>query len=115
MSNAQPRSSVDASSVSTTCEIQKWLTIPRRELRPLERWAATPRAPKAAVVNEDVCDVWRWAVVDVKEALGVKGRKRCIECQQDVKPREPKTADGAGHFEHVKRNPTCSLSGARRS
>jgi hypothetical protein len=115
MMNTQRRPPVDASVLSTTCEIRKWMTIPRSELKPFERWATTPRAPKAAVANEDVCDVWRWAVVDVDEAIGATGRKRCIECQQDVKPRQSKTVAGAAHFEHVKRNPACSLSVPRRS
>ena len=91
------------------------MTIPRSELSPFERWATTPRAPKSAPVTDDVCDVWRWTVVDVKEAIGATGRKRCIECGQDVKARQPKTAAGTAYFEHVKRNPACSLSAPRRS
>jgi hypothetical protein len=108
MTNPQPPSPLPRGPLSTTCEIQRWMTIPRSQLRPLERWATTLRAPKTGALNEDVCDVFRWEVVSLDEAIRTEGRKRCVECKQEVKP---SSARGDVQFGHVKRNPTCSLSG----
>jgi hypothetical protein len=106
------RSSRMTNPASTTCEIQRWMTIPRAQLRPFERWATTPHAPKTDVLNDDVCDVFRWDVISLDDAIRTKGRKRCVECKQEVKP---SSAGGSVHFAHVTRNPTCSLSGPRRA
>jgi hypothetical protein len=111
MTNPQPPSTLPSSPVNTTCEIQRWMTIPRAQLRHLERWVPT-RATKAGAVNEDVCDVWRWDVASLEEAIRTDGPKRCVECKQAVKP---SSAGGSVHFGHVKRNPTCSLSDPRRA
>jgi hypothetical protein len=56
------------------------------------------------------------AIRTMANALGVKmpkGRMAflCRECQRPVKPAYSAEGKLAHHFEHLKRNPRCSLSG----
>jgi hypothetical protein len=101
--------------LSTKCEIQKWITIPRSELALLERWTPPEHARKSAHTTADLCDVYRWLVIDVDEALRTSGAKRCVECRQTVKPHKASDKGVAAHFEHLKRNPNCSLSEVGKS
>jgi len=53
------------------------------------------------------------AIREVADALGLKVPKgklgfRCTECSQPVKPMI--SGGTAAHFEHLKRNPKCSLA-----
>lgn len=67
-----------------------------------------PRATTCALNGE---------VIDVLEALRRKARLtrsmkadfRCVECGKAVRPHKD-GGHGAAHFEHLRRNPQCSLS-----
>ena len=99
--------------LSIKCEVQKWITIIRSELAPKERWVPTEHAAKTAVPDGDWCDVFRWVVISVDEALRTDGAKRCVECQGPVRPHKASNNGMAAHFEQLSRNPNCSLSDNR--
>ncbi len=100
--------------LSITCEVKKWVTVPQSDLAPRERWLPAKQNLKAPVA-EQLCDVFRWAMITVDEALGSDEPKRCVECKQAVRPRKARTNGVAAHFEHVTSNPECSLSGRAAS
>ncbi len=55
------------------------------------------------------------ALIDIESALAlrVSGQRpvyRCAECRELVRPHRKGTTEQAAHFEHLRRNPICSLS-----
>ena len=55
-------------------------------------------------------------LIDVDEALrlrddqpGARVDFRCQQCREAVRPHR-ESSHGAAHFEHTRKNPTCSLS-----
>ena len=55
------------------------------------------------------------AVIDIQTVLELReaGHKldlHCIECKQRVRAHKQGTTEQAAHFEHLDRNPACSLS-----
>lgn len=104
-----------SSRLSTTCEVMKWVTVPQSDLAPRERWVPAQHSAKAGTLAEEMCDVYRWAIIDVEEALRNDERKRCVECKQPVRARKAGTNGMSAHFEHVTRNTTCLLSKTARS
>ena len=98
-----------------TCEVMKWVTIPQSDLVPRERWVPSKHNARTATSVDQLCDVFRWAVIDVDEALRNDALKRCVECKQPVRLHKARTDGMAAHFDHVTKNSTCSLSHSARS
>lgn len=52
-----------------------------------------------------------WETISISEALATgESNCQCIECQMPVKPHRQAVNGMAAHFEHIQRNPDCSLS-----
>jgi hypothetical protein len=64
------------------------------------------------------CEVKRqigWRVMTIEEALLTRERQgRCIERHEPVRAHKTGTTGQSAHFEHMKGNPRCSLSGGSR-
>jgi hypothetical protein len=51
----------------------------------------------------------------IDEAVLTRERqRRCIECHEPVRAHKTGTTGQSAHFEHLKKNPRCSLSGGGR-
>ena len=99
---------------STSCEVRQWKTVPLAEARANGEQPVTVRNPTPDDPTAAVCDVWRWRVMTVEDALATNERDgRCIECKMPVRAHRAATNGMAAHFEHLKRNPRCSLSDDR--
>lgn len=74
--------------------------------------------PKATecVIGIDVANALRHLIeqMPVKIRNGNLGM-RCTECGKPVKPHSSKGKGKSAHFEHLKRNPKCSLSDTLRA
>lgn len=56
-----------------------------------------------------------WKKITINDAIARNERRgRCIKCDKLVRPhRRGKNGTPAAHFEHLSRNPSCSLSDHR--
>jgi hypothetical protein len=78
--------------------------------------ALTPnisRGPKA--MSCEIACPEGWKPIGIETALEMRRKKtwcggRCIECREPVRPHRIGTTGQAAHFEHLERNPKCSLS-----
>ena len=65
------------------------------------------------------CEVKRqigWRIMTIDEALLTREPQgRCVECHEPVRAHKTGTTGQAAHFEHLKSNRLCSLSGGKRS
>jgi hypothetical protein len=56
-----------------------------------------------------------WRVMTIDEAVLTREQQgRCIECHEPLRAHKTGTTGQAAHFEHLKSNPRCSLSGGVR-
>ena len=78
------------------CEVKKWVTIPHSDCAPRERWVPAKQTARTSV--DQLCDVFRWATIDVDEALRNDEPKRCVECKQPVRPHKAHTNGIAADF-----------------
>jgi hypothetical protein len=64
-----------------------------------------------------VCEVpgsGGWKQITAHEAAVLRPRnKRCIECHKPVRAHKLSNNGMAAHFEHLRKNPSCSLSDHR--
>ena len=58
-------------------------------------------------MNGDVIDI---ATALERRAADRNARFRCVECGDRVRPHKKGTTGQAAHFEHLRKNPACSLS-----
>lgn len=68
-----------------------------------------PRA-QTCLLEVSVADAITLRELEVKKDLL---KFRCVECGKAVRPFRA-SDDAAAHFEHVKRNPACTLSDPQR-
>ena len=55
-----------------------------------------------------------WRRLSIDEAVALRPQnKRCIECHKPVRAHKRSINGMAAHFEHLRENPTCSLSDHR--
>lgn len=64
------------------------------------------------IVEAEVMRLGTWKRITIQEALETKEQYACCpECRKRVRAhRKAKDGSTAAHFEHLQRNPDCSLS-----
>jgi hypothetical protein len=108
---------------STVWEVQIWTTTTVREAQAAkERFArlsaGNPSSGKPAGNADEPCEVLRWVLKTIDEALKLRARDpglmmRCVECKKPVRPHSALLTDGTSptpHFDHREANPNCSRS-----